>query len=308
MRLAILMSAFSPDPKRFMSQLDSIVAQSTMDWALLIRFDGQPNAQLQKIARQYCAKHPQFIKLVETLPGRVGRHASLNHLIEHAVSAGFTRFALAEADGLWLETVVERAHTLFSAGLEDTITPRLISFDFVHTDSQDNVLSPAFMASNEIPLGTPMAGNLLEMGLQNLCPNPVVFFNKPAVTTFLPIPNEAISPSWWIAMNVCAHKGEVLHNKAVFSVCRDAGTGKKNLLETVNVGRKAIITQTAMFQKRGRAVPGRSVGSIDKVVREIAAMCEPKGTISVGLMAMKVGVRPRYKKSCFQLLRSLQRV
>lgn len=233
MRIAILLSIFNPDPSRLKIQLASIAAQTSINWALFVRVDGDTSPQVESLLNEYSQQYPRFIEWDKEAPGRIGRHASLNILGLRALKLGFKRFVVAEQDGVWLESFIARTEKAITLGLESQMYPKLVAFDFVHSKPDGLTVDPGYVATNlpELHVQAPvLIKNIL---LKNLAPNPVFAFNLAAAQKIFPIPDQTISAAWWSATVVLASRGSVQNLKPVLTVSQDATQFKQNIIDTV---------------------------------------------------------------------------
>jgi glycosyltransferase involved in cell wall biosynthesis len=107
-RVTVLMALYQGE--RFLgAQLDSIAAQTEVDWKLVVSDDGSTDTGPQ-VVQDFAIKHPGQVTFRRG-PGR-GAAANFRDLLHHAPSTEYTAFA--DQDDLWDPGKLARAMTVLS--------------------------------------------------------------------------------------------------------------------------------------------------------------------------------------------------
>jgi glycosyltransferase involved in cell wall biosynthesis len=186
-------------------QIDSILAQSTQDWQLLIRDDGSIDNTVN-IVEDYAGRLPGKIKLVMDNGNHLGANLNFGKLLEYA-DTEYIMFS--DQDDVWLPNKIEL--TLNAMKAAERIYPDkpiLIHTDLKVMDSQLNTIANSMWRYQKL---FPEAGNdLNKIMAQNVVTGCTVMINKKAKDVSVPVPDEAIMYDWWLALNVCRH-GKIIY-------------------------------------------------------------------------------------------------
>lgn len=202
--IQILLAAYNG--REYLSeQIDSILAQSSQDWQLLVRDDGSDDDTV-RIIENYAHRLPDKIRLIIDNKGRLGASLNFGKLLEYA-DAEYIMFS--DQDDVWLPNKIEM--TLNAMKTAEQIYPDKPIL--VHTDLQviDSKLKPiADSLWNYQKLFPETGDNLNKIMAHNVVTGCTAMINKKAKAVSIPVPPEAIMYDWWLALNVCRH-GKIVY-------------------------------------------------------------------------------------------------
>jgi glycosyltransferase involved in cell wall biosynthesis len=180
--------------------LASIQAQSQRDWTLWVRDDASRDGSLE-IVRQAAAADARIV-VVESDGGRLGPGGNYGALLERAYGAGAQYFFFADQDDVWLPEKLGKQMEVLAREEGGRAGPRLVYSDMLLVDERLRPLASSFLAASRLRYGEgrPLA-TLLG---RNFVPGCACGFNRPVAELALPIPSQAASPDWWVALCAAA--------------------------------------------------------------------------------------------------------
>lgn len=191
--------------KYLAEQIDSILSQSYQDWQLLIR-DDESCDDTPSIIRDYTAKYPSKIKLIEDNSGHLGVSSNFQRLLEKSTSE---YIMFSDQDDVWLPSKIEATLNLMKVTEKEYPNKPIL----VHTDLKvvDSQLRTIAESTWQYQGTSPETGNdLHKVIFQNVATGCTIMINREAKASSLPIPKEAVMHDWWIIINVAKH-GKVVY-------------------------------------------------------------------------------------------------
>lgn len=179
-------------------QLDSLFRQTYADWQILARDDGSPDDTVA-ILREYAAKHPGRLALIEDGETRLGACRNFGRLLEQS-SAPYVMFC--DQDDVWKEDKIEKTLGLLR-NAESRYPGKAVAVhtDLTVVDTELNVIAESFWSYEK--LSPAWADRLPSLAVQNVLTGCTMAINAQARKLCLPVPPEAVMHDWWIALKVC---------------------------------------------------------------------------------------------------------
>jgi glycosyltransferase involved in cell wall biosynthesis len=178
-------------------QIQSIQTQTHDAWRLWVRDDGSEDGTAQILRRMADADHR--IRLRTPGGERMGRARSFSTLLEDLPEDARLIFT-ADADDSWLPSKIEVSLNEMREAEGEAPGPILLHTDLAVTDARLEVLHDSLWSFLGIePEPTP----LRRIMVQNVATGPTVLVNREMLDLILPIPPEAASQDWWMALVAC---------------------------------------------------------------------------------------------------------
>lgn len=194
----ILMATYNGE--RYLSeQIDSILAQTYVDWHLLIRDDCSTDATVD-IIKSYVAKYPNKITLMAASPNK-GSMRSFETLLEEADA---TYYMFCDQDDVWLPQKIEHAMSCMHT-VEKPNTPVVVFSDLCVVDENLQTIHDSFLHNariNPCILQTKEA-----LAVNNCAAGCTMLFNNEAKKVSLPFGKYAMMHDAWVLLSVVANKG-----------------------------------------------------------------------------------------------------
>ena len=220
MTVTILMATFN-GAKYVAAQLDSIIAQTHQDWALIIR-DDLSTDQTPFIIQRY-AEADSRIKVLSDK----GKHgsATLNFsvLFDYAYKHPAPYVMFADQDDIWHENKIE--HSLkFIREQEQTasaLQPILVYGALEYVDAEANVIPQE--------LKMPEALDINMLLTENHAYGCTMMLNRALVERIICIPETAENHDYWVALVACALGKAVLNPEKLISYRQHAENASGNV-------------------------------------------------------------------------------
>jgi glycosyltransferase involved in cell wall biosynthesis len=178
--------------------LGSVRGQSHTAWTLLVRDDQSSDATVGILRRTACEDR-RIVHLEDDL-GRLGPAANFGLLMRHASQRGAEYLLFADQDDVWQPDKVERQLSLMrrQEATRGQRTPQLVYSDLRVVDAEARTVHPSFLRLSRLrhgegrPLRT-LLGRSFVLGCACL-------INRPLLEFALPMPRDAASHDWWVAL------------------------------------------------------------------------------------------------------------
>ena len=196
---------------RYLSeQLDSILAQQWQPAAgdnirvlLLCRDDASTDNSLA-LLRDYAARYPDCIRLLEDEAGNLGAAGNFSALMRVAESEAVSipgsqpYIALADQDDIWHADKLQRGlAALLAVENGDTATPVLVHSDLRVVDALGKTMADSFMSYQGL---RPTRSSLSAQLLSNTLTGCTAVMNLALIRKALPVPAGAVMHDWWLSL------------------------------------------------------------------------------------------------------------
>ena len=249
----ILLATYNGE-KYLKQQIDSILAQSNRNWQLSIRDDGSSDGTV-KIIKDYVAKHPDKIRLIEDGCGRLGPALNFGKLLEQA-AGNYVMFS--DQDDIWLPNKIDLTLNAMRASEKNYPNmPLLVHTDLKVVDAELKPIADSLWNHNKI---CPDTGNdLKKLIYHNVVTGCAVMINRKAVEISIPIPPQARLHDWWIALNVAKY-GKIIytstptvlyrqHSQNIIGAKKTGRTNLAGLIRKLQQFKKQLSTDYQMIKK-----------------------------------------------------------
>ena len=198
-RIDILLATYNGE--RFVErQIESVLDQMDDRCRLLIRDDGSSDGTLS-LVRQFVARQPGRIVLLDDGGPRLGACGSFGRLLEHS-DADYV--VLCDQDDVWLPGRISKPLERIQA-VERELgagTPVLAHTDLVVVDENLRTIAPSFWSYSNID---PYRGSgLNRLLVQNVVTGCATVLNRALARLASPIPKGAPMHDWWLALVAAA--------------------------------------------------------------------------------------------------------
>jgi glycosyltransferase involved in cell wall biosynthesis len=184
--------------------LGSIHRQTHADWQLLVRDDGSadPTQRVLTVA----ASRDRRIVPVRDWEGPQGRCGSFGLLMRRAHATEARYFAFADQDDVWLPQKLERQLALMREleSAHGSDVPLLVHSDLRLVDARLEEVHPSLARYLGFRRGFPAPAALRTLLAQNFVTGCAAVFNRPLLSAAMPLPAEAASHDWWLALCAAA--------------------------------------------------------------------------------------------------------
>ena len=202
MSVEILLSTYNGE-KYIRAFLDSLSAQTMLDFSLIVRDDGSTDETLS-IIEDYRSEFNKKIRIIGGLTNNLGPARSFGVLLQES-TADYILFA--DQDDVWLPTKIERLHDeILRQELLHPGVPILLQSDLEVVDEVLNSIAPSFWAFQGL---NPLRNSLANLLMQNIVTGCAVILNRSLVLRMKKMPDSAIMHDWWAAL-VAAAFGHVI--------------------------------------------------------------------------------------------------
>lgn len=201
-RIAILLSTFNGD-KFLREQMESLLAQTYVDWTLYVRDDSSQDATLS-ILHHYADKYDNIVLLEDKK--KLGARDSFMFLL-NSISSEYYMFC--DQDDVWLPNKIELSVRAISKQEEDTPNvPIVIHSDLTVVDERLNVIDSSFWQMSRINVELLKAFNYASAHC--LATGCTMLINQKAKELAFPISKKAIMHDLWITLRVLQAGGCVV--------------------------------------------------------------------------------------------------
>ena len=204
-QVEILLSTFNGE--QYLSvQIDSLLAQSYINWCLVVRDDGSTDGTLNLI-NQYVASYPDKIKLLEDELGNLGASQPYSRLLNNSKAP---YVALCDQDDYWIpeKLTMQMERMLYEENESGKDYSVLINTDLKVGDHELNVISESLWKYQNI--NPEKNASLRCLLVQNHITGCTCLINRALVKSVLPIAERAIMHDWWMAL-IAAASGKVVN-------------------------------------------------------------------------------------------------
>lgn len=206
-------------------QLDSILTQrwtpavaGTVSVRVLCRDDVSSDGSLD-LLRDYAARYPEIITLLEDDAGNLGAAGNFSALMQHAAGladsapAAPRYVALADQDDIWHDNKLERSLLAMQAAeAGDRQIPVLVHSDLRVVDANTNIIAGSFMAYQGL---RPARDSLPAQLLSNTLTGCTAMMNPALLRKALPVPAGAVMHDWWLSLIASAFGRRVYLDEAL---------------------------------------------------------------------------------------------
>ena len=201
-RIAILLPTWNGE-EFLAEQLDSLLAQTYQNFAVVIRDDGSTDGTRGLIA-QYAAAHPHHIHVLVSDGQNLGARGSfsclMNYALQHKQTLGMERALLmfCDQDDVWVPHKIAVSMQRMQALQEKHPgAPALVHSDLRVVDEQLNLIAPSFVAYQGLE---PLRNNFGRMIVSNTVTGCTALLNEELVLLACPVPAGAVMHDWWLAL------------------------------------------------------------------------------------------------------------
>ena len=217
--------------------LDSLAAQTSQSWSLLVRDDGSRD-RTGEILEDWASRHPGRLVIVPNPAGaNLGVVGSFSRLLE-ASSAPYVMFA--DQDDVWApeKIALTRDGMRRREAEAGAARPILVHTDLMPVDSDLTPISESYWTLQGI---VPDRGHALSrMLVENIASGCTMMLNRPLVDRVGAIPEEAALHDWWISL-VASAFGDIVSLPARPILWRRHGA---NVSETTDL-RRVLLSAVA---------------------------------------------------------------
>lgn len=187
--------------------LDSVLAQSDPDWALLVRDDGSSDDTVAVLHR-YAARDAR-IRLVVDGDATLGIRRNFERLLDCARRAGAPCFALCDQDDLWYPNKLARMRAALDGAQAcyGPSTPLLAYADLALIDDAGRPIADSHFGRADAP--QVRYGVDTWLIAHNLIPGCAMVGNHALLDLALPFPSQVFHHDWWLAL-VASAAGQVI--------------------------------------------------------------------------------------------------
>lgn len=197
MSTCILLATFNGEP-HLPQLLDSLLAQTTQDWQLLVRDDGSSDSTPEIVRRAACVD--RRIHFIRDARGRLGPAHNFGALMEAALVGGFRHVAFADQDDVWIPQKLERQlqHMHRAEDVGGAELPLLVHSDLTVVDERLAVLHESFMRCSGLPFADRVS--LATLIVRNHVVGCTMLANRPLLELAVPAPPEMAMHDWWLGL------------------------------------------------------------------------------------------------------------
>lgn len=178
------------------AQVDSLLAQSCMDWQLIIRDDGSTD-RTPSICRQYTAQHSGRFRIIEDALGNLGVNKNYETLLKHS---GSDYVMFCDQDDIWLpdKIAVTYAKMIEAEAMWGTNIPIVVYTDAKMVDKKLEVISNSFFSYTHRKPNTD--NSLSAMCMANCTIGCTMMLNRKFRSLFSGFPDAILIWDWWLGM------------------------------------------------------------------------------------------------------------
>ncbi len=201
----ILLATHNGD--RFLEeQLDSIIAQTSQNWSLLISDDGSTDRTLEIINRYVRAD--SRIQMLPAATERLGSTGNFSRLLEAGLETSAELFMFCDQDDTWRADKISLSLDALRAASASPEEPLLVHSDLEVFRERDGRPLGSFMQHMHIRHRESRA--LETLCIENFVTGSTTLFNRALARLVAPVPGICIQHDWWLAL-VAASSGRILY-------------------------------------------------------------------------------------------------
>lgn len=198
-KISICMATYNGE-KYLKQQIDSILAQSSKEWELLIRDDGSHDNTVS-IIKNYTGKYPDKIRMISDDARHLGSSMNFGRLLEYS-NAEYIMFS--DQDDVWLPNKIQLTLEAMKEAEQVYLDkPLLVHTDLKVVDANLNIIADSIWIYQK--LFPEIGDNLNTIMARNVVAGCAMMINSKAKAVSTPIPKEAAMYDWWIAINVAKY-------------------------------------------------------------------------------------------------------
>ena len=177
-------------------QLESLQNQTYNDWILIARDDGSTDGTLE-ILRNFSARNPGKLRLIEDTDRGLGAKGNFARLLEHATAR---YVAFCDQDDVWLPNKLElsMAKMLELENHYGSQTPLLLHTDLEVVDAELARVAESYWKYQHLWPQSP--SHWKRLMVQNTVTGCTALANRSLYLLARPVAIEAIMHDWWLAL------------------------------------------------------------------------------------------------------------
>lgn len=202
--IAILLATYNGE-QYLQEQIDSLFAQTFLDWHLYVHDDGSKDNTVN-IVKDYSEKFPHKVTLMD-YPPQGGACKNFLSMLEHVDSK---YYMFCDQDDIWLPNKIEIEHReilrneIIAPGI-----PIMINTDLTIIDEKQNVLHNSLRSYQDIYPS--FIKQFKDLSALSSCTGSTMLFNKKAKDSVKHPYQNALMHDQWVALCVLAAKGKIIY-------------------------------------------------------------------------------------------------
>lgn len=205
-RLAIILPTYN-GASYLAEQLNSLVAQTSKNFVIVIRDDGSTDNTLDVI-QSFQIKYPQLIHCVKSAENNLGARGSFSYLMHYVLQhkqelnldSAYVMFC--DQDDIWHEEKVAREVSLMlQVESKAPEMPVLIHSDLSVVSQSNELIASSFIKYQGLD---PRKRNTAQIALSNTVTGCTAMVNEALLERALPVPDNAVMHDWWLALIAAA--------------------------------------------------------------------------------------------------------
>lgn len=198
--IAILLAVYNAE-QYLAEQLDSLYAQTNLDWTLYIRDDGSSDSTI-KILNEYSSKYDNIV-LIEDELGNLRAKNNFLRLLELVDS---TYYMFCDADDVWYPNKIELSFSRIKQEENSHPSkPIIVHTDFTVVDEKLNLISTSYFKSAGI--NPDKMKNYNYLGICTYVGGSTMLFNHQVKAITFPVPEIVPMYDSWIGLNTIRRGG-----------------------------------------------------------------------------------------------------
>jgi rhamnosyltransferase len=183
-------------------QLESLIAQTEINWQCLIRDDGSKDNTVE-IVKKYCLKDLRFTMVSDGVGPMGNAMENFSLLMAEGMKTKAKYFFFSDQDDVWMPNKIDVMYKQLKQYADDV--PLLIHHDLEVVSDKLTLLNSSFIKYAGLdPLAS--FAQLLNKNVVTGCASAC---NRALFKTSMPIPSGAMMHDWWLALK-SAYKGQLI--------------------------------------------------------------------------------------------------